>query len=311
MGVILRYSLRNLSRDKIGLVIGLILLAVAVVAFIVFPMRAKSALRKMKSYGFEDRVLVMEKGNLKLAFSRVGEDLYQFVKTAPHVKIKDNEPLVSPYLQMSSIFGKKFLMLRGITDSFYKVRGETFKIVQGRDLNDRYDVLIGYLLPKRLGKQYDVGDFISLENRKWKIEIIFFDLDNTLHDNSKGMSLALKKAYHQFRKQLVPVTEEKFLSAHNMLTQRLIKEYREGKLQEAAPWEATYRFQQMFKQLKLRNKGLVAELAEAFYGYRKACVQIFPGVKEALSRLKKHYQLAILSNGPSELQRNKLRYRSP
>jgi ABC-type antimicrobial peptide transport system permease subunit len=150
-----------------------ILLISAVVAYIVFPTAAKSAFMAIKKYGFKDTVLVMEKGNLKLAFSRVDEELYQFVKTAPHVKKKGNEPLVSPYLQMSSVFGKKFLMLRGITGSFYKIRGKTFKIIKGRDLRDKYDILIGYLASKRLGEPYKVGDILSLENRKWKVVGIF------------------------------------------------------------------------------------------------------------------------------------------
>ena len=173
MNLLVKYSLRNILRDKKSVSICLILLILAVVAYIVFPTAAKSALVAIKKYGFRDSVLIMEKGNLKLAFSRVDEELYQFVKTAPHVKKIGDEPLVSPYLQMSSVFGKKFLMLRGITVSFYKVRGKTFKIIQGRVLRDKYDMLIGYLMPKRLGEPYKVGDFLSLENRKWKIVGIF------------------------------------------------------------------------------------------------------------------------------------------
>lgn len=173
MNLMLKYSLRNIFRDKKILIVNMILLIVAVVAYIVFPTAAKSAFMVIKKYGFKDTVFVIEKDNLKLAFSRVDEELYRFVKTAPHVKKKGDEPLVSPYLQMSSVFGNQFLMLRGITDTFYKLRGETFKIVQGRDLRDKYDILIGYLASNRLGKPFKVGDILSLENRKWKIVGIF------------------------------------------------------------------------------------------------------------------------------------------
>ena len=173
MILMLKYSFRNILRDKKSMTICLILQIFAVVAYIVFPTAAKSAFMAIKKYGAKDTVLVMEKGNLKLAFSRVDEELYQFVKTAPHVMKKDNEPLVSPYLQMSSVFGKKFLMLRGITDNFYRIRGKTFKIVKGRGLRDKYDILIGHLASKRLDEPYKVGDLLSLENRKWKIVGIF------------------------------------------------------------------------------------------------------------------------------------------
>jgi len=173
MNLMLKYSLRNILRDKKSVIVNIILLISAVVAYIVFPTASKSAFMAIKNYGFKDTVLIMEKGNLKVAFSRVDEELYQFVKTAPHVKKKGNEPLVSPYLQMSSVFGKKFLMLRGITDIFYKLRGKTFKIVQGRELKDKYDILLGRLVSKRLGEPHKVGDILSLENRKWKVVGIF------------------------------------------------------------------------------------------------------------------------------------------
>lgn len=142
------------------------------------------------------------------------------------------------------------------------------------------------------------------------IEVIFFDLDNTLHDNLKGMTLALRKTYHQFQEQLASITEDEFLEAHKKLVLRLVKEYREGTLQEVAPWDGTYRFQQLLKQFKIRNKSLVTDIADTFLSLRREWVQLFPGVKEVLPQLKKHYQLAILSNGPSELQRNKLRWLS-
>lgn len=141
-----------------------------------------------------------------------------------------------------------------------------------------------------------------------KIEVIFFDLDGTLHDNSKGMALALRKTYQLFQNRLAPITADEFLGAHKKLVAKLIKEYREGTLQEAVPWDPHYRFRQMFKLLNIQNKSLTADLAESFTKLRKECVQIFPGVKEGLSRFKKYYQLALLSNGPSELQRNKLRW---
>lgn len=141
-----------------------------------------------------------------------------------------------------------------------------------------------------------------------KIKVIFFDLDGTLHDNSKGMALALRKTYQLFLNRLAPTTVDEFLGTHKKLVAKLIKEYREGTLQEAVPWDPHYRFQQMLKQLKIRNKSLVVELSETFLQKRKDCVQIFPGVKRGLSRFKKEYQLALLSNGPSELQRNKLRW---
>ncbi len=173
MSLILKYYYRNIFHDKTSKSVCLILMISAVVAYIVFPTAGKSAFMSIMKYGFKDTVLVMEKDNLKLAFSRVDEDLYEFVKTAPHVKQKGNEALVSPYLQMSSVFGKKFLMLRGIKNVFYKLRGETFKIIQGRELRDKYDILIGHMVSKRLGEHYKVGDVLPLENRQWKVVGIF------------------------------------------------------------------------------------------------------------------------------------------
>jgi ABC-type antimicrobial peptide transport system permease subunit len=171
--VLLKYSFRNIVRDIKIVVVFLVLLVFAVVAYIVFPTSAKTAFKAINQYGFKDTVFIIEKDNLKLAFSRVDELLYQFVKTAPHVKKIDNTPLVAPYLQMSSVFGNQFLMLRGITDTFYKLRGKSFEIIQGDKPKNQYDLLIGYLASKRLKKSFKVGDYLSLENRKWKITGIY------------------------------------------------------------------------------------------------------------------------------------------
>ena len=173
MNLLIKYSLNNIWRDKAIFILIILLMTAAALAYIVFPKTARLALMSIKNYGFEDSVLVMEKDNLKLAFSRVDEELYRFVKTAPHVKTVGQDPMVAPYLQMSSIFGDQFIMLRGITDIFYKIRGDAFKIFSGRELKDKYDILIGHLTAKRLGDAYKVGDVIPLENRKWKIVGIF------------------------------------------------------------------------------------------------------------------------------------------
>jgi len=173
VNLLIRYSLNNIWKDKVIFLLIILSMAAGVLAYIVFPKTARLALMSIKNYGFEDSVLVMEKDNLKLAFSRVDEELYQFVKTAPHVKTIGQDVMVAPYLQMSSIFGDQFIMLRGITDVFYKIRGDTFRFFSGRELREKYDILIGHLTAKRLGDAYKVGDVIPLENRKWKIVGIF------------------------------------------------------------------------------------------------------------------------------------------
>ena len=64
-------------------------------------------------------------------------------------------------------------MLRGITDNFFRIRKNTFKIIEGKNLRNRYDILIGHLTSNRLGRPFKVGDLLSLENRKWKVVGIF------------------------------------------------------------------------------------------------------------------------------------------
>lgn len=173
MGSVVKDGLRNIVRDKTFMMLRIVLLAVAAVAFIIFPLKGQMAYQSIKNSGHADSVLVMEKGNLKLAFSRIHEDIYQFVKSAPYVKKMDDEPLVSPHLQMTSIFYNKFIVLRGVEEVFFKQRGAEFELVEGRQLRDKYDILIGSLLPARTGRQFKIGDSILLENRDWNIVGIF------------------------------------------------------------------------------------------------------------------------------------------
>ncbi|MFC2173754.1 ABC transporter permease [Acidobacteriota bacterium] len=150
-----------------------ILIILAVVVSVVMPLKGKQAFASIKKSGLKDSVLIMEKGNLKLAFSRIHEDMYQFVRAAPYVKKKDGEPLVAPCLQMSSVYGDKFLALRGVTDVFFKARGKNFEIIEGKNLKDPYDVIIGKLLSHRMEENFRVGQQLSIENKEWTIVGIY------------------------------------------------------------------------------------------------------------------------------------------
>lgn len=56
-----------------------------------------------------------------------------------------------------------------------------------------------------------------------------------------------------------------------------------------------------------RRQGDYAALSEAFVAERRARIRTFPGVVDALAQLRRHFPLALLTNGPGDLQRLKLK----
>lgn len=76
-----------------------------------------------------------------------------------------------------------------------------------------------------------------------------------------------------------------------------------------ARWAATFRSECWFRALAdigITNRVLAEELAARFMQERGACHIVFPEVEEVLKTLQESYQLALLTNGAADMQRDKI-----
>jgi putative hydrolase of the HAD superfamily len=80
-------------------------------------------------------------------------------------------------------------------------------------------------------------------------------------------------------------------------------------LKALARWAKVYRHECWFRALVdvgIANRALAEELAARFMQERGACHIVFPEVEEGLKALLERYQLALLTNGAADMQREKI-----
>ncbi|MCL6642916.1 MAG: HAD family hydrolase [Candidatus Bipolaricaulota bacterium] len=138
-----------------------------------------------------------------------------------------------------------------------------------------------------------------------KLRAIFFDLDETLLDTSgcrppaveASFRVAAQKypqldgeAWHRASEEVRAEMHDLWLNSSNSGAELL----REG----------AYR---ILKKLGIDDKALAPHVSQAYYLTWVSHLKLFPEVPEVLAELRGRYRLGIISNGPSDLQRYKLR----
>lgn len=68
--------------------------------------------------------------------------------------------------------------------------------------------------------------------------------------------------------------------------------------------EGSYR---ILRKLGIDDKELAMHVSQAYYRTWVSHLKLFPEVREVLKTLRPHYKLGVISNGPSDLQRYKLK----
>jgi len=135
------------------------------------------------------------------------------------------------------------------------------------------------------------------------IKAIFFDLDNTLCN----CTLADQKTYEL----IVPIVHKHYPAIH---TTQLVSDYQLLIHQEPfapnnQPPVREWRIQLWDKALQkqgVEDKILAETLHDFFYEERLKFYKFDPGVEDMLNALSLHYQLALITNGDSDIQRPKL-----
>jgi len=139
-----------------------------------------------------------------------------------------------------------------------------------------------------------------------KIKNVFFDLDHTLWDFEQNSRKMLNILYVEFGLgQILRRTAMDFVNAFEAELPKLWDAYNKGTLDKQTL--RAVRFPRIFKALGAAESSVPLGLEQAYF---TRCPQqgiVFPGVHEALARLKqKGLRLHVLTNGFLESQRSKL-----
>jgi len=135
-----------------------------------------------------------------------------------------------------------------------------------------------------------------------KTKHIFFDLDHTLWDFDKNSALTYRDI---FSKLNLDIDVDVFLKHYVSINQQLWKLFREEKIgKEALRYK---RLNDTFKAINCKvSDNIVHQIADAYIQHLSTQTHLFDGAFEVLDYLQKKYQLHLITNGFSDVQKRKV-----
>ena len=132
--------------------------------------------------------------------------------------------------------------------------------------------------------------------------VIFFDIDDTLLDNTKAERLAAE-AFQRDHRELFPESPQEFVARWGQITQRHVQRYLVGEITFQGQRRA--RLQELFKRHRTIDDDEADKLFASYLKQYEENWRLFPDVKPCLKDLS-GITMGIISNGDSEQQRQKL-----
>lgn len=142
-----------------------------------------------------------------------------------------------------------------------------------------------------------------LGETKMGIKVIFFDLDDTLHDHQKPFTDSFKQVFPSFNQEIpMDSVYKNFRYYSDVLWENYIR--KEITLEEM-------RTQRTIKTLQYYDVEITEETANQFqqmYESALHTIELYPEVPQLLTKLAKMgYELGIITNGPTLHQSNKIK----
>lgn len=138
-----------------------------------------------------------------------------------------------------------------------------------------------------------------------KLTAIFFDLDETLLDTSGCRPPAVEASFHVVVQKYPKLNLEAWRRASEEVKAEMHDLWLNSPNSGAELLrEGSYR---IVKKLGIDDRDVALHVSQAYYRTWVSHLKLFPEVKEVLAALRGRFRLGIISNGPSDLQRYKLK----
>ncbi|MFN4218377.1 MAG: HAD family hydrolase [Candidatus Bipolaricaulia bacterium] len=138
-----------------------------------------------------------------------------------------------------------------------------------------------------------------------KLKAIFFDLDETLLDTSGCRPPAVEASFRVAAQQYPRLDVEAWRRASDEVKAEMHDLWLNSPNSGAELLrEGSYR---ILKKLGIDDSELATHVSQAYYRTWLKHLKLFPEVQEVLAALRGRLRLGIISNGPSDLQRYKLK----
>ncbi len=138
-----------------------------------------------------------------------------------------------------------------------------------------------------------------------KLKAIFFDLDETLLDTSGCRPPAVEASFRVAAQKYPQLSLEAWRKASEEVKAEMHDLWLNSPNSGAELLrEGSYR---ILKKLGIDDKEFAMYVSQAYYRTWVSHLKLFPEVHEVLAALRGQFRLGIISNGPSDLQRYKLK----
>nr|BAL58860.1 HAD-superfamily hydrolase, subfamily IA [Candidatus Acetothermum autotrophicum] len=137
------------------------------------------------------------------------------------------------------------------------------------------------------------------------IKAIFFDLDETLLDTSGCRPPAVEASFRVAAQKYPQLDFEAWRAASEEVKREMHDLWLNSPNSGAELLqEGSYR---ILQKLGIDDREFARQVSQAYYRTWVSHLKLFPEVKDVLAALRGRFRLGIISNGPSDLQRYKLR----
>lgn len=137
------------------------------------------------------------------------------------------------------------------------------------------------------------------------IEVISFDLDNTLYDYEHSFKIAINELFDFVIEKYPGLKKRELQSVYKELKLQAIEfGFRANKTSNEYRRE---RFRLLIENFNIKDEELLDALVNIYSMAFERDLKLYPDVKTVLDILYKKYKLGLISEGPADMQRNTLK----
>ena len=138
------------------------------------------------------------------------------------------------------------------------------------------------------------------------LEAVIFDLDDTLHDDTATYHGAASRVAHDVARES-GIVAQRLLDAYIAQSERFWSTLDTATLSVKLVDLRTAMWHAALAETGLDDAALAGRCADAYNAHRRNLLELWPGARELLQRLRAGgYKLALITNGFSETHRDKL-----